>query len=186
MRFASAEDAPTIGLLRGEGPVAGASIIEIVRDGKVVAGRVRSGSAPTVRVLEPRAGARVGQNSAVTVRWRATDGDRDPLHTRVDYSPDGGRQWRTISTGSTRDSITLPSSLFWGSKRAQVRVAVSDGFNERSAVSGIFAAVAHKPTVRIVSPARRQRFPGDATLYLAGEAYDDRGDAAARQAAHVV
>ena len=175
LRFASSEDDPEIGLLRGAGPARGAAVVEIVRDGRVVAKRARSATAPTVRVVEPRAGARVGAKQMVTVRWRATDKDREPLQAKVFYSTDGGRDWQIVSSGTTRSYVALPSTLFAGSKRARIRVSVSDGFNERSAVSGIFTAVARKPTVRITSPARRQRFQGDAAIYLAGEAYDDRG-----------
>jgi hypothetical protein len=141
----------------------------------VVARRARSTAAPTVRVVAPRAGARVGSERTVSVRWTATDKDRDRLVAKVYYSIDGGRNWRLLSTGTTWGTISLPSSLFAGSTKARVRVTVSDGFNERSAQSGIFTAVARKPSVRILSPSRGQRYLSDATLFVEGEAYDDRG-----------
>jgi Divergent InlB B-repeat domain len=162
-------------LLKADVPAARGARLEIMREGSVLATRVRTSSAPRIRIVAPRAKARVGAQRVVVVRWTASDANKGPLRATVHYSMDAGKTWNTIATGTTRDRITLPSALFSGSKRARIRVTVSDGFNESSALSGIFTAVARKPTVRIVSPRRLQRFPGDTTLYLEGEAYDDRG-----------
>lgn len=176
MRAAAAHThgGPSPVLLKAEVPAAGAVGLEIVAGGKVVARRLRSGNAPQITILAPRAGARIGKGSSVVVRWRATDADGGKLEAKVDYSTGGGR-WREIYSGASHDEAVLPSQLFAGSRRARVRVRVSDGFVETAAVSNIFTAVGRPPAVRIVSPAPRQRVLSDAQLYLEGSVYDDTG-----------
>ena len=161
--------------LRVDVPLARVASVEIVRGGRVLARRARSVRRPIARIVEPRGGTRVGNGRTVIVRWTASDANGDSLQAKIDYSTDRGSSWQAIVTGATRGRAVLPTSLFSGSKKARIRVRVSDGFNETAAVSGIFTVVARKPTVRIHSPARRQRLPGDTTLFLEGEAYDDRG-----------
>ena len=163
-------------LLRADVAAAGAASVEIVKDGQVIARRARSARAPSVRVLAPRRGARVGRGRTVAVRWRASDADGGTgLTAKVDYSTNGGRRFRTIFTGRSTGRADLPSALFSGSTRARVRVRVSDGFNEGSALSGRFAAAGHRPRVAILSPRRGQRTMSDARLYLEGSAYNDAG-----------
>jgi hypothetical protein len=111
----------------------------------------------------------------VLVRWRAVDGDGQPLTAKVDYSTNGGGRWREIFSGPNHDRVTLPASLFAGSRRARLRIRVNDGFDEGVAVSAIFTAAGRPPDVRILSPAAGQHVLGDAELYLEGSAYDDAG-----------
>jgi len=161
--------------LRVDVPAAGASAVEIARDGALLARRARSASAPRVRVLAPRAGARAGRSASVEVRWRASDADRDELEAKVDFSGDGGRSWQAIFSGDSTGRVALPRALFPYARRARVRVRISDGFNETAATSGVFRALGRPPSVAILSPAAGQRIAADASLYLDGEAYDDRG-----------
>ncbi len=51
---------------------------------------------PARGMLRPAAGATQPGRGFVTVRWRASDRDRDRLTFTVDYSPDGGRNWRPV------------------------------------------------------------------------------------------
>jgi hypothetical protein len=62
------------------------------------------------------------------------------------------------------------------SRRARIRVRVSDGFNEGRATSGLFTAVGRAPLVKILSPRARTKVAADGVLSLTGQAYDDRGD----------
>jgi hypothetical protein len=162
-------------LLRADVPAAGVASVEIVKGGQVLARRARSANAPKVTVLAPKRGARVGRRRTVRLLWRASDADGDKLTAKVDYSSNGGQSFRTIFSGPSAGRVDLPSALFSGTRRARVRVRVSDGFNEGSARSAAFAAVGHRPRVAILSPRRGARIMGDARLYLEGSAYDDAG-----------
>jgi hypothetical protein len=108
------------------------------------------------------------------VRWSAASPEHLPLTASVDYSYNGGRSWRTIFIGADRGRVSLPGFYFLGSRDARVRVRVNDGFNETAAVSAPFTAVSAPPQVSIVSPGPRTRLSGDATLQLAGEAFDQQ------------
>ena len=143
-------------------------------DGVAIASRRRSAAAPVVRVLAPRHGTKVGRGRATVVAWRASDADGDALRVSVDYSVDGGRGWRAIYAGPNGGRVVLPSTLFAGSRRARIRVTVSDGFNEAAAVSSLFSAAGRPPRPQITSPTVGQRIAADARAFLSGSAFDDR------------
>jgi virginiamycin B lyase len=157
----------------GTVPAAGAAELQIVRSGAVVAMRARSQHVPAVTLLAPRSGT-IGRARTVTVRWRASDADHDALTRSVDFSPDGGRHWHTVFTAqNSRQTVALPSRYFTGSRNARVRIRVSDGFNEATAVSRRLRAIGSPPSVEITAPLARQSFPSDATVLLSGTAFDD-------------
>lgn len=160
--------------IMGTVPASGAESIAVEAHGKVLASRVRPAQAPRVQILAPASGARVGTGPAVLLQWSAASPEHLPLTASVDYSYDGGRSWRTIFIGADRGRVSLPSFYFLGSPDARVRVRVSDGFNEAAAVSAPFTAAGAPPQVSIVSPGPRTQLSGDATLQLAGEAFDQQ------------
>ena len=157
----------------GEVPARGVDSLRVADNGSVVATRTRPAKAPRVRILAPRAGARVGKGTTVAVHWRTTDPEHLPLTTFVDYSRNGGRTWRTIFTGPNTGRLALPSFFFTASRMARVRVRVSDGFNETMAVSPRFVTLGAPPKVTILTRlARGMRIAGDAHLQLSGHAVD--------------
>jgi hypothetical protein len=159
--------------ISGAVPAAGVDSIQIAYNGTVVATRTRPALAPSVKVLAPRRGARVGTRSPVLVRWSATSPEDLPLTASVDYSRDGGRTWRTIFVGPNDDHTTLPSFYFTAARRSRVRVRISDGFNETDAVSGVFSAAGAPPEVAIETTfSPRMPIAGDAQVQLAGQAVD--------------
>ena len=107
----------------------------------------------------PRGGARIGRGKRVDIRWRAADADGDRLETTVEWSREGGRPgtWRPVFLGPNGGRVRLPSDYFAGTGHAQLRLRVSDGFNETVVLSQPFRAVSHPPTVEILDP-RRGRF----------------------------
>ena len=160
--------------ITGTVPASGAESIAVEAYGKVLASRVRPARAPRVQVLAPTSGARAGAGPTVLVQWSAASPEHLPLTASVDYSDDGGRSWRTIFIGADRGRVSLPSFYFPGSRDGRVRVRVNDGFNETAAVSAAFTAAGAPPQVSIVSPGPRTQLSGDATLQLAGEAFDQQ------------
>jgi hypothetical protein len=154
----------------------GVARLEVSRQGQVLAQRTRGAHAPTVRILTPRRGARLGAGRTIAVRWRAADADGDPLNVKVESSDDAGRTWKTVSVGSNRGSARLRSAYFVPSRRARIRVRANDGFNETSAVAGPLTIVPRRPRVLILSPRRGQRVRADAALHLTGQAADAAGN----------
>lgn len=155
---------PTL-VLGAEAPAPGAASVEIVRDGVVVARRSRSAHSPTVDAV------RLSRKNVAT--WRAADADGDPLLAAVEFSGDAGRTWRTVYNGPSARRVALPRSTLTATKRGRVRVTVGDGFEAAVATSPPLVVPAAAPVVRILSPAARRRFAGDASIYLSGEAYED-------------
>lgn len=153
-------------------PAAGVDSLAVESNGTIVATRSRPTHPPRVRILAPTGRATVGRRATVLVRWTATNPENLKLKASVDYSPDGGRSWRTIFIGGNRGRASLPSFYFVRSTRARVRVRINDGFNESVAASATFTAVGTPPFVTIAAPARRTRIAGDARLALNGSAVD--------------
>jgi hypothetical protein len=152
-----------------------AASVEIEANGSVVARRDRSPHAPTVTLLSPAAGTRLSGASINMVKWQAQDADGNPLSVRVEYSTDGGKTYRVLTTGVTADHVALPGSFFSRSNDARVRVRVNDGFNEAIAVSGPLQAEGTLPVVHISEPASGIHSRNDVALRLVGSAYDDAG-----------
>ena len=107
------------------------------------------------------------------MRWSASDPDGGKLNATVDYSADG-RSWRTVFDGPSSGRARVPGRRLAGSRRARVRVNVSDGFNEATAVSRVFRVDGSKPTVRILRPHRRESLQAGVRTSLSGAALDDR------------
>jgi hypothetical protein len=123
--------------------------------------RTRSAHAPTLKRLERR---------ATTVTWKAGDADGDPLSASVDYSADGGRSFRTVWSGPSTGRAKLASTALGRADSALVRVRVSDGFDQTSAVSKPFHVAGRPPAVTLDVPAT---LPASVPLPLVGSATDD-------------
>ena len=159
--------------LDGVVPAAGVARIAIVRDGVTLAERAQSANAPEVSFT----GIPSFRRGRATVRWRASDADRDALLATLDYSADGGRTFERIWTGPNRSGVRLPARLLPRTSRARLRVTVNDGFRASSAKSRTFASPGAAPLVDVVSPPSGMRQPNDAPLALTGRAFDDRSRA---------
>lgn len=162
-------------MLHGLLPRGGVAVIEITRNGAVVAKRVRGAAPARLRLLSPLSGSATGRRPTVAIGWRASGpGASDSgLEATVEYSTDNGRSWRTLFIGPDRGDVDLPNRYFAKSSQARVRVRVSNGFTDSTTTSGRFSALGSPPTVRITSPGRNERMTDDAPLYLSGIAFDD-------------
>jgi hypothetical protein len=157
----------------GELPAAGVDSLQVSNNGTVVTTRQRPAVAPRISVLSPGARSRVGTKPLVTVRWRATNPEHLPLTAMVDYSTNDGRSWRTIFVGPNRDHLTVRSFDLTASRHARIRVRISDGWNQPSALSKQFVSLGAPPEVTILTQfAKRMRLAGDAAVQLSGTAID--------------
>ena len=155
------------------GPVPiNAAAVELVRDGVVLDRKLRN-RPPGVRLLAPGHRTRARARGKLLVRWAASDPERDPLQATVDYSPDGGRTWRTVFDGPSLGRAVVPGSFLEGSTHARVRVFVNDGFNEARAVSGLFRADGTPPIATIIRPATGEPVRAGERTLLIGSGLDD-------------
>ena len=161
-------------LLSGQVPASHAAQVEIQRDGVVVASRTRSAHPPRVRVIAPRRQTVVGVRGMATVRWRASDADRDPLHRACRVH---ARQRQALqahlgrpSRSGARDAALDAAVAFAARARARAhrgRLRRSD-----SAV-GAVRGRGGPPALRIIAPARGQHIAADAALDAQAEAWND-------------
>ena len=165
-------DAPGAATFVASVPV-GAAAVELTSHGSVLDRKVRN-RPPRVRLLAPGRHDRARTRGNLPVRWSASDPDSDQLQATVDYSFDGGRSWRTVYDGPSTGRANVPGRFLEGSRQARIRVYVSDGFNEASAVSPLFRADGTAPVSQIVRPAIGEPIrAGERTLLIAS-AFDDR------------
>jgi hypothetical protein len=161
-----------------EVPGEGAATVELVSGGAVIARKARSAHPPTVTLLSPAAGAKIGATGKVPVRWKAADADGDALQTTVSYSDDGGKSFKTLALGGFSGATTVPAELFGKASNGRIQVTVNDGFDDVSALSGRLRVAGGAPVVRILRPEPKARsVRADAALALFGEAFDDAGKA---------
>src|SRR5215211_1511321 len=160
-----------------EFPVNGSpASVEFVKDGQSLARLNRSANAPKGRFTSPRKGARVGGRPTVVVTWKASDADGATLRTKLDYSYDGGRTWRPIFASQATRRALLPAADLSASRKARLRLRLSDGFNVTTLLSPVFRSKGRPPSVAITSPEPgvRLNVRADETLYLSGTGTDDR------------
>jgi hypothetical protein len=159
-----------------------AAELEVTKGGKVVATLSRPATKPTVTLGKslPVSGCATG---GIDATWTAADRAtaKPHLSAAVDFSANGGSTWTEVYDGpavksgeSGSDAVTLPRTLLKASEDAQVRVRVSDGYNQVTATSAKFCVAAAAPTATITAPAADQLAPG-APVALSGTGYDDNG-----------
>ena len=149
----------------------------IVEGSTVVAEGSASSTAPTVTVMAPvpaDGGGGTARSSEDTVRlsWSGADVDGDDLTYRVQYSTDGGANYRTVATGVDSDSLVLDRDQLAGSNRARFRVIASDGIKSTSAESPLFIVAPHRPRVFIHNPTTTRSYGPGAMIALSASAYD--------------
>jgi len=153
-------------------PAVGA--VEVDRGVAPVGIRTRSLHAPTVVLAAPGRGTHLKPGSPLSVAWQAGDIDGDTLIASVDYSTDAGRSFHTVWSGPSTGAAEVPGAMLTSSDHAVVRVRISDGFDQASAVSPEFSTPGRAPDVAITSPAAGTTVAADVPIRLAGRADDDR------------
>ena len=150
-----------------------AANVTVKLDGAAITHRDRSPHAPTVRLLTPRAGARLGHAQTTLIRWNAKDADGGSLLTTVMYSADGGQTWKVIADQPTGGSVRVPSPMLSATRNGIIKITVSDGFNLTAATVGRLRAIGAPPQVQIIHTGNGTTIRTDQTLLLRGTAFDD-------------
>lgn len=158
-------------LIRAAVPApAGTTQLFLRRGDAAGARRVASPNPPKLRLRAPKRGARVAGRGAL-VKWKARDPDEGSLTIRIEYSANGGSDWRGVHTGPAEPGrAVIPRSLLPGSRNARFRIRVDDGFRQASVTSGRVKVAAAAPSVQITDPAGTMKIRADAPLELRGEA----------------
>jgi hypothetical protein len=144
--------------------------IQLIRNGQVLASATASAHAPTVKLLAPRRGATAG--SALTVKWSASDADKDPLTIAIDEAASPSAKFRMVAAGLTGNSTKIPLSMLTPAKNARIRVRALDGFRQGVAIVTSVRIPPGPPQVSILEPAKTASVPADGMISLAGQAFD--------------
>ena len=154
----------------------GVVTVQFRRGDEVLAERQRSEQHPSVQIISPTADGFQGQPDEPLIIWSGEDGDGDPLHTMIQYSPapgpDGEREWQTLASDWTEQVFPVDLGGLPGGEEAMVRVLASDGFNTAVATSPVFAVQRKPPVARILSPATETVMEEGDRLVLVGTASD--------------
>lgn len=139
---------------------------------RTLATRSTSASAPTVTLLSPNGGEKLGRDA--TIRWKASDPDGDSLRFHILYSTDGGLKWKAIARNVQGTEYKTSGSEFVpGAAKAKFRVVASDGFHTAHDDSdGTFTVSGSAPSAVIHSPKDGKTFLGKRALLLDGSAED--------------
>jgi len=169
------EDGMSLSFVTGDVPAENAATLELVSKGTILASRARSKNPPKVAFKEglPQ---KFGPDDDVNASWVAADADGDALTATIEYSSDGGKNYRTLSTGIERTEFRVPIGALAHTNDARLRVTVNDGFDEQSAVTTAFAVPPTRPKVNIVEPRAQRTVRADVPISATGEAWDDAGN----------
>jgi hypothetical protein len=92
--------------------------------------RRRPKLAPSIRIVTPKPGARLGAKTRVTWTVKAGSVAVSRLRYQAAYSPDNGRTFVPIGVDLRKTSLTFDSTAIQrSSKRGLIRIFVSDGLN---------------------------------------------------------
>ena len=171
--------AEPLNYLEARVPRDGVARVEVVdANGQVVATRAQGSDPPRVQIAGLRAGARIGKRSTIPLRLRLSGGSADtPLDVTVEGSADGNRRYHPVWAGPAPrgGAVSLSTNLLAPGRNARLRVRVSDGFRESTAVSPRLVVLPRRPAVQILEPTKRLRADAGGTVRLVGAAVDARG-----------
>ena len=135
--------------------VPGARRLIVTEAGATLLDLAASPNAPQVTLLTPD-GGEVLVGDEADILWEASDADGDTLSYLVEYSPDGGANWRTVAVDVPVPEAVVPLSSLPGSSMALFRVVASDGFNTTIDLSNATFTVPDKPPIaEILGPTPR-------------------------------
>jgi uncharacterized repeat protein (TIGR01451 family) len=145
--------------------------VQVLHGSQTIGTRTASVNSPTVHLLSPTAGDNFTGDS-ITIRWTGSDADGDPLTYMLQYSPDGGTTWATLTADLTSTNYVVARRLLHGTSTGRLRVTASDGFNSVMDTSGLFTAANNAPSLYLHSPDAGTLFFGNQQVVLEALAYD--------------
>jgi cytochrome c peroxidase len=147
--------------------------IVLYKNGSKLDERIASKNAPTVSLIAPNGGEIIKNTGKLTIDWQANDADEDTLTYAIDYSLDGGSNWKPLVSEYDQKSIEIDVALLAGTSQAKFRVTADDSFNSGSDESdSVFTVEGKDPEVSITSPNNGDLFISGQTINFVGQAYD--------------
>lgn len=142
------------------------ALLQVWSETNLLASLTGSAHAPEVTVLSPNSGEKFAQ-ATVEVHWQGADADGDPLVYTVQFSPDGGNTWDTLSLQTTETNLVVHREELPGSTNALFRVLVSDGFRTaEDQGDGPFNVLGGGPLVTWLHPTPGETLRGDEDIVL--------------------
>lgn len=154
-----------------DAPTAGMFLIPVMEDSAIVEARIELGggtigsleasaNAPTVTVTYPNGGEILNPPS-VDLQWSGSDDDGDPLTYTVQFSPDGGTTWESLTTEYSGTSLSVNLEDLGETDQGLIQVQASDGWHTATDVSdGTFTTPNTAPDCEIQSPSNGELFVG--------------------------
>jgi hypothetical protein len=151
-----------------------ATIVVVGASGEL-ARTARSAGTPSLAV-DDTAFADIGTGATRrTVRWQSADPDGDRLTFALQFSDDGGKNWRVVglTSGAARE-LAIDTARLPATPAGRFRMLASDGFNTRVFDSSRTVAVPnHRPVAEIGDAnAEPVRLTAGDSLDLTGGAFD--------------
>ncbi|WP_129673389.1 IPT/TIG domain-containing protein [Candidatus Chloroploca sp. Khr17] len=174
--LADAEEGAQIFTLTFPAPTGTVARIELRAGETMLAVATIGAGAPTVAITAPTSGASLGDS--LTMRWRASDPDGDPLRYTIQYSHDKGVTWRAIRVdqpdlaGDEETLVLNNISDLPGSDEALFRVIASDGYHTTLSAPVAVQTPQRAPAPLILAPTPGQSIPAGTLLALRGTASD--------------
>jgi hypothetical protein len=147
--------------------------VEVEYKGKAVAKRLRSKSAPMVKLLSAEKGMSISRGESVEAKWQATDDDGDPLEIRIEFSEGKDKPFRPLFIGPNRGALKLAGHLFSATAQGRLRIIANDGFNETEQIIEPVVVNAASPLLEILSPADTTVLPNTTPVRLRAAAFGD-------------
>jgi hypothetical protein len=143
--------------------------IKLLHDNKEIAVRSKSPNAP---VLDISSLSNISElKGKLTLSWKASDADGDPLIYSVDYSTNNGNSWMPMRVLLSQPSTEVDADFLPGTNQGLLRVSVSDGFNtSTSQISHVISVSKKKPEITMLPliSSEKESFP----LVIEATAFD--------------
>jgi hypothetical protein len=146
--------------------------IVISENNKELASRIIDTHAPQVRMLFPKGGESLKDNTIV--RWESNDADGDNTTTySLLYSPNAGKTWQPVAVGIKASEQTVNLKELPGGDKALFRIVATDGVNTGIVdTNGTFIVPPKIPVAHIIAPYDKSTFSGLQTIVFTGDAFD--------------
>jgi hypothetical protein len=147
----------------------GANRVQVLHGSTVLNESRASQNAPTLALTTPA--VNVGSET-LSLQWTASDADNDPLLFSVQFSPDDGVSWESLSVHDPALGFTVSTRHLRGGTACLLRVVATDGFRTTMATTAPFNVARHASSLTISGIRNQQQIPFNSNVVVRVFAYD--------------